>query len=67
MAPHEKATPVSTGKIITWSELESHNTGDDCWLVIRGKVYNVTSWVPKHPGGYDTIVLNAVSGDTVHE
>jgi fatty acid desaturase/predicted heme/steroid binding protein len=49
------ATPK---KKITWQELEKHNVGTDCWIAVRGKVYNVTSWIPKHPGGYDTLVLN---------
>jgi len=49
---------VSQDKFITWNELERHCIGSDCWIVVRGKVYNVTSWIPKHPGGYDTIVLN---------
>jgi len=46
------------GKKITWDELHKHNVESDCWLAVRGKVYNVTSWIPKHPGGVDTIVLN---------
>jgi len=50
--------PTSATKKVTWDELEKHNVASDCWIVVRGKVYNVTSWVPKHPGGYDTIVLN---------
>eukprot|EP01118_Nematostelium_gracile_P009367 TRINITY_DN3148_c0_g1_i1.p1 TRINITY_DN3148_c0_g1~~TRINITY_DN3148_c0_g1_i1.p1 ORF type:complete len:448 (+),score=87.19 TRINITY_DN3148_c0_g1_i1:72-1415(+) len=45
-------------KNITWDELAKHNVANDCWFVVRGKVYNVTSWIPKHPGGSDTIVLN---------
>jgi len=46
------------GKKITWEELHKHNVESDCWLAVRGKVYNVTSWISKHPGGVDTIVLN---------
>jgi len=46
------------GKKITWEELHKHNVESDCWLAVRGKVYNVTPWVSKHPGGVDTIVLN---------
>ncbi len=35
----------------TADEVAKHNHPDDCWVVVRGSVYNVTEWVPKHPGG----------------
>lgn len=61
-----ESTQVPTkGKKITWEDLSKHNVASDCWLAVRGKVYDVTSWVPKHPGGEDTIVLNGVSIQTV--
>mmetsp|Transcript_8641 Transcript_8641/g.31911 ORF Transcript_8641/g.31911 Transcript_8641/m.31911 type:complete len:502 (-) Transcript_8641:59-1564(-) len=28
-----------------------HDKEDDCWIIIDNLVYDVTSWVPKHPGG----------------
>lgn len=44
--------------VISMAELQRHNRSDDCWLAVRGKVYDVTSWVAKHPGGEDPLVLN---------
>jgi len=38
-------------KIFTWDDIHAHRSENDCWVVIRGKVYDVTSWVPNHPGG----------------
>ena len=35
----------------TWEEVEQHNTTDDCWIVIKGNVYDVTDFAPIHPGG----------------
>ena len=35
----------------TVTEVEKHSTPDDCWLIVRGKVYDVTPFVPRHPGG----------------
>ncbi|KAH7301141.1 hypothetical protein KP509_23G014300 [Ceratopteris richardii] len=48
--PHDD-TIACTGTIFTPEEVLSHNTPEDCWLIIHGKVYDVTSWVPRHPGG----------------
>ncbi|MCO5586961.1 hypothetical protein L7F22_040906 [Adiantum nelumboides] len=39
-------------------EIRSHNSRDSCWLVIRNSVYDVTSWIPYHPGG-PLIYVNA--------
>eukprot|EP00793_Prasinoderma_coloniale_P000441 PRCOL_00005426-RA len=33
------------------AECEKHSTPDDCWLVIDGAAYDVTSFIDKHPGG----------------
>ncbi|PVU97006.1 hypothetical protein BB561_000833 [Smittium simulii] len=35
----------------TVEEVMAHNRRDDCWMILRGKVYNVTSYLPFHPGG----------------
>lgn len=43
-------------KIFSWDEVGKHNKVEDCWIVVHGKVYDVTKWVPKHPGG--GIIIN---------
>jgi len=40
---------------ISLPELSSHNTANDCWIVFEDKVYDITSFLPKHPGGVHTI------------
>ena len=35
----------------TLQEIAKHSSHDDCWIIIRNKVYDVTSFVDKHPGG----------------
>ncbi|XP_023561847.1 fatty acid desaturase 2-like protein FADS2P1 isoform X2 [Octodon degus] len=39
----------------TWQEIQKHNQEGDQWLVISRKVYNVTEWAFKHPGGQRVI------------
>jgi len=43
---------------VSLEELLRHSSREDCWIVIDGGVYDVTSWLPKHPGG--TISLKSV-------
>lgn len=39
----------------TWEEIQKHNLRTDKWLVIERKVYNVTQWADRHPGGHRVI------------
>uniref|UniRef100_A0A2K5TVY3 Cytochrome b5 heme-binding domain-containing protein n=1 Tax=Macaca fascicularis TaxID=9541 RepID=A0A2K5TVY3_MACFA len=45
----------------TWQEIQRHNQEADQWLVINRKVYNVSSWADRHPGGRR--VLNHYAGE----
>lgn len=36
---------------ITLSEVKEHRSRDDAWSVFNGKVYNITPYLPFHPGG----------------
>jgi len=45
--------------IVTWKELSCHCTESNCWIAVRDRVYDVSKWIKKHPGGVDTIALNA--------
>ena len=47
-------------KTISLAEASKHKSEKDCWLIIHGKVYDVTAFLDEHPGGYDIVV--AASG-----
>jgi salicylate hydroxylase len=36
---------------VTLEEIQQHNTFDDCWIIIHGKVYDFSEWKDHHPGG----------------
>ncbi|HKU41092.1 MAG TPA: cytochrome b5-like heme/steroid binding domain-containing protein [Polyangiales bacterium] len=47
---HESAkASVPARRVLTWAEIAAHDRPEDCWLVIRGKVYDVTQYSPSHP------------------
>lgn len=50
---------VSKKNPISPKEVAKHNKPNDCWVVINGYVYDVTSFAPDHPGGIDVIYANA--------
>ncbi|NXA35583.1 NB5R4 reductase, partial [Eudromia elegans] len=44
---------------VTEDELAKHNRKEDCWICIRGLVYNVTPYMEYHPGGEDELMKAA--------
>ncbi|CAG9804187.1 unnamed protein product [Chironomus riparius] len=44
---------------ISLEELKRHDQIDDCWMAIRGKVYNVTRYMDYHPGGSEQLMRGA--------
>ena len=47
----EKAQQCEWRGDITMEEVMKHRKADDCWNVINGEVYDMTQYVPMHPGG----------------
>lgn len=37
--------------LVSLQILSEHNSKSDCWVAYDGKVYDITSWLPVHPGG----------------
>lgn len=53
--PTPSPTPSPTIPSFTAQQVSTHNTQSDCWVIMNGKVYNITSYIPNHPGGTGTI------------
>lgn len=43
-------------KLYTMNDVAKHNSRQSCWTVIKGDVYDLTSWINKHPGGEEKIL-----------
>lgn len=43
----------------TVAQVRQHNTRDDAWMVLRGRVYNVTRYMEYHPGSVEEIMRAA--------
>ncbi|OCH90591.1 hypothetical protein OBBRIDRAFT_754729 [Obba rivulosa] len=57
-----------------WSlqEVAQHDTSSSCWVIIRTKVYDVTTFLSVHPGGADIILRHAgldvtVEYESIHQ
>jgi cytochrome b involved in lipid metabolism len=51
---------VTPNTTLTSEEVLKHATGQDCWSVINGQVYDLTSYLNEHPGG--AALINAICG-----
>ena len=54
-APTGTTTSTATGNSYTLAEVQTHNTPASCWAVVSGNVYDLTSWIARHPGGEGSI------------
>ncbi|KAL3532530.1 hypothetical protein ACH5RR_006051 [Cinchona calisaya] len=45
------------------AEVSLHNKRTDCWIIIKDKVFDVSSYVEEHPGG-DAILAHAGDDST---
>lgn len=43
-------------QVLTLADVETHATEDSCYTVIDEKVYDLTEWIARHPGGARAIL-----------
>lgn len=55
--PGQDTTVVDTGRsMLTVAEVAKHNVPEDCYIMVRTSVYDVTKFTDKHPGGSEAII-----------
>ncbi len=47
----QQTTPATDSSAFSLSDITKHNTKADCWTAISGKVYDVSKYIARHPGG----------------
>lgn len=52
--------------MISTEELAKHNSPDDLWVAIDGRVYDLTRYQDEHPGS-DTVLQNVAGRDATGE
>lgn len=53
VVPTATLTPVHAAPAASYTaaQVAAHATAGDCWSIVNGKVYDLTSWIAQHPGG----------------
>jgi L-lactate dehydrogenase (cytochrome) len=51
---------------LSGDEVAKHSSKDDCWVIVHGKAYDVTDFLPEHPGGMN-IILKYAGKDATEE
>mmetsp|Transcript_3131 Transcript_3131/g.4816 ORF Transcript_3131/g.4816 Transcript_3131/m.4816 type:complete len:480 (-) Transcript_3131:30-1469(-) len=51
---------VNTGEDkFSWRDVAEHNSEKSLYIIVDNKVYDLTNWVDKHPGGKEVLLLMA--------
>ncbi|GEM_PF-342667 len=61
-APSAKKEPTQT--TYTTEDVKQHDSKASCWTIISGSVYDITSFIPRHPGGEE--ILRACGTDATN-
>lgn len=62
----KESTPASSDSTATTTftvtDVAQHKTPSDCWTIIDTGVYDITSYIPRHPGGDEILKACGTNG-----
>jgi hypothetical protein len=55
---------LAPGVVPTWTsaQVAAHDKQSDLWMIVDGKVYDVTDFVLEHPGGEEALLKDGIPG-----
>lgn len=62
---NNQSTANQEEKVYSSEEVANHKTASDCWTIIDGKVYDITAYVSRHPGGNEILRACGADGSTL--
>ncbi|CAI8599315.1 unnamed protein product [Vicia faba] len=57
---------MANQRVFTLSQISQHKSNKNCWLVINGRVLDVTKFLEEHPGG-EEVILEVAGKDATKE
>ncbi len=65
--PQTKILAPQRLETYTIEQVAKHDTEDSCWVIINGRVFDVTTFLYDHPGGIDMLLDHAGDVDASQE
>jgi len=56
---------VKSGLVLSAEEISGHDNAQSCWLIISGRVYDLTGFLNQHPGQASAILPNCGKDGTI--
>ncbi|XP_059630818.1 nitrate reductase [NADH]-like [Cornus florida] len=50
---------ITSSRKYSMTDVAKHNSADSAWIIVYGHVYDATGFLKDHPGGADSILINA--------
>lgn len=69
-SPTKTATPSASSGLtkLTLEEVKKHASSTSCWSIVYENVFDLTKWIPLHPGGAEKIrAICGVDGTSAFE
>ncbi len=65
--PEQKSTAQTSdmASAPTKEQVALHNKQSDCWTIVEGVVYDITEYIPKHPGGESILEACGTDGTSL--